>query len=132
MSELKPCQVCGSQACEGEWPEGGGTNRFGCSNFSGDCIACLMDATREEWNQRQEKQWRQVQEPASITLVETVDPESVAPEVLVRAREYSHYPQLDSGPGSTLKVMRGPGGGLYLSGVEDLREGDVFRREVRG
>lgn len=35
-------------------------------------------------------------------------------------------------PGSTLKVMRGPGGGLYLSGVEDLREGDVFRREVRG
>lgn len=38
----------------------------------------------------------------------------------------------NSAPGSTLKVMRGPGGGLYLSGVEDLREGDVFRREVRG
>lgn len=38
----------------------------------------------------------------------------------------------DTTPGSTLKVMRGPGGGLYLSGVEDLREGDVFRREVRG
>lgn len=41
-------------------------------------------------------------------------------------------PVLDTTPGSTLKVMRGPGGGLYLSGVEDLREGDVFRREVRG
>ena len=40
--------------------------------------------------------------------------------------------QVDTTPGSTLKVMRGPGGGLYLSGVEDLREGDVFRREVRG
>lgn len=39
--------------------------------------------------------------------------------------------QLDTTPGSTLKVMRGPCGGLYLSGVEDLREGDVFRREVR-
>lgn len=37
-----------------------------------------------------------------------------------------------SGPGSTIRVMRGPCGGLYLSGVEDLREGDVFRREVRG
>lgn len=36
-----------------------------------------------------------------------------------------------SATGSTLKVMRGPGGGLYLSGAEDLREGDVFRREVR-
>lgn len=40
-------------------------------------------------------------------------------------------PQLDTGPGSTLKVMRGPGGRLYLSGVEDLREGDVFRRDAR-
>jgi len=38
----------------------------------------------------------------------------------------------DTTPGSTLKVMRGPGGGLYLSNVEDLREGDVFRREARG
>lgn len=36
---------------------------------------------------------------------------------------------LDTAPGSTLKVMRGPGGGLYLSGVEDLREGQVFRRD---
>lgn len=40
-------------------------------------------------------------------------------------------PVLDTGPGSTLKVMRGPGGGLYLSGAEDLREGDVFVREAR-
>lgn len=43
----------------------------------------------------------------------------------------SGHTRLDTTPGSTLKVMRGPGGGLYLSGVEDLREGDVFRREVR-
>ena len=34
-------------------------------------------------------------------------------------------------PGSPIKVMRGPCGTLYLSGIEDLREGDVFRREVR-
>lgn len=40
--------------------------------------------------------------------------------------------QADTTPGSTLKVMRNPWGTLYVSGVEDLREGDVFRREVRG
>jgi hypothetical protein len=37
----------------------------------------------------------------------------------------------DTTPGSTLKVMRALSGVLYLVGVEDLREGDVFRREVR-
>lgn len=38
---------------------------------------------------------------------------------------------LDYAPGATIRVMRGPCGGLYLSGVEDLQEGDVFHREVR-
>lgn len=37
----------------------------------------------------------------------------------------------DTAPGSTIRVMRGPCGGLYLSGIEDLQEGDVFHREAR-
>jgi len=57
--------------------------------------------------------------------------ELVEIRALLDASAESRRPALDTAPGSTLKVMRGQGGGLYLSGVENLREGDVFRREVR-
>lgn len=114
------CPVCKSP--DSNSPTGSWCNTCGyqspCPCWKGDAKSC-MDFMNEK---RMKSGYRPLAEKCCCNICE------LRPDHPERKNAPTPAPEL---PGSTLKVMRGPGGGLYLSGVEDLREGDVFRREVR-